>query len=136
MRILPPPSRPRSRIWAGCLLLAVVAGAVAAGPAAVAAPTAAGARTQLAARVVGTQSGQVTWSVVPATSTGPDPNRIEFSYGVVKAGSTIQDHVEIANRSAQSAAFSVYATDASGTSPSGALLLLGSSQKSTDIGSW
>ncbi len=136
MRILPTPSRPRSRIWAGCLVLAVVAGAVAAGPAAVAAPTAAGARTQFAANAVGTPSGQVTWSVVPATSTGPDPNRIEFSYGIVKAGSTIQDHVEIANRSAQSAAFSVYATDASGTSPSGALLLLGSSQKSTDIGAW
>ena len=136
MRILPTPSRPRSRIWAGCLLLAVVAGAVATGPAAVAAPAAAGARTQLAASAAGIPSGQVTWSVVPATSTGPDPNRIEFSYGVVKAGSTIQDHVEIANRSAQSAAFSIYATDASGTSASGALLLLGSSQKSTDIGAW
>ena len=136
MRILPTPSRARGRIWVGFLLVAAVIGAAATGPAAVAAPTAAGARTQLAAGAVGTPSGQVTWSVVPATSTGPDPNRIEFSYGVVKAGSSIQDHVEIANRSAQSAAFSVYATDASGTSPSGALLLLGSSQKSTDIGAW
>ena len=139
MRILPTPSRARGRIWAGLLLVTAVIGAAATGPAAVAAPaapTAAGARTQLAASDVGTPSGQVTWSVVPATSTGPDPNRIEFSYGVVKAGSSIQDHVEIANRSAQSAAFSVYATDASGTSPSGALLLLGSSQKSTDIGAW
>jgi hypothetical protein len=61
---------------------------------------------------------------------------VDFSYGVVAAGSSIQDHVEIVNRSSQSAAFSVYATDATGTSPSGALLLLGSSQKSTDVGAW
>jgi hypothetical protein len=143
MRILPTPSRAHGRIWAGCLLLAVAAiGAVAAGPGAVAAqasPAAAGvagAKTQLATRAAGTPAGQVTWSVVPATSTGPDPNRLEFSYGVAKAGSTITDHVEIANRSSQSAAFSVYGTDASGTSASGALLLLGSNQKSTDIGAW
>ena len=139
MRILPTPSRAHGRIWAGCLLLAVAIGVVAAGPAAVAAPaspTAAGARTQLAVGAAGTPPGQVTWSVVPATSTGPDPNRLDFSYGVVKAGSSIQDHVEIANRSSQSAAFSIYATDASGTSASGALLLLGSNQKSTDIGAW
>jgi hypothetical protein len=114
-------------------------GAVAAGPAAVAAqasPAAAGAKTELGTRAAGTPAGQVTWSVVPATSTGPDPNRLEFSYGVVKAGSTITDHVEIVNRSSQSAAFSIYSTDASGTSASGALLLLGSTQKSTDIGAW
>jgi hypothetical protein len=142
MRIVPTPSRACGRIWAGFLLVAAVIGAAATGPAAVAAPasptaaTAAGARTQLAAGAVGTPSGQVTWSVVPATSTGPDPSRLDFSYGVVKAGSSIQDHVEIVNRSSQSAAFSIYATDASGTSPSGALLLLGSGQKSTDIGAW
>jgi hypothetical protein len=146
MRILPTPSRAHGRIWAGCLLLAVATiGAVAAGPGAVAAQAstaaagataAASAKTQLATRAAGTPAGQVTWSVVPATSTGPDPNRLEFSYGVVKAGSTITDHVEIANRSSQSAAFSVYGTDASGTSASGALLLLGSNQKSTDIGAW
>ena len=142
MRTLPTPSRAHGRIWTGCLALAVAIGALAAGPAAVAAPAspsaagAAGARTQHASGTAGTPSGRVTWSVVPATSTGPDPNRLEFSYGVVKAGSTISDHVEIANRSSQSAAFSVYATDASGTSASGALLLLGSNQKSTDIGAW
>jgi hypothetical protein len=112
---------------------------VAAGPAAVAAPaspTAAGTETQLAASAAGTPSGQVTWSVLPATSTGPDPTRFAFSYGVVAAGSSIQDHVEIVNRSSQSAAFSIYATDATGTSPQGALLLLGAGQKSTDIGAW
>jgi hypothetical protein len=142
MRTLPTPSRARGRIWAGCLLVAVVIAATTAGPAAVAAPasptatTAAGAKTQLAASAVGTPSGQVTWSVEPATSKGPDQSRLDFSYGVVKAGSSIQDHVEIVNRSSQSAAFSIYATDATGTSAQGALLLLGSSQKSTDIGAW
>jgi len=136
MRTLPTPSRARGRIWAGCLLAAVAVGALAAGPTASAALAATGARTQLAASAAGTPAGQVTWSVEPATSTGPDPNRIEFSYGVVRAGSTITDHVEIANRSSQSAAFSIYATDASGTTASGALLLLGSNQKSTDIGAW
>jgi hypothetical protein len=74
--------------------------------------------------------------VQPATAKGPDPNRIAFSYAVIAAGSSIQDHVEIVNRSSQSAAFSVYATDATGTSASGALLLQGSSQKSTDVGAW
>jgi len=119
--------------------VAAVIGAAAAGPAAVAAPAspaAAGATTQLAASAAGTPSGQVSWSVVPATPKGPDNSRIQFSYGVVKAGSSIVDHVEIENRSSQSAAFSIYATDASGTSPQGALLLLGSGQKSTDIGAW
>jgi hypothetical protein len=122
--------------------VAAVAGAMAAGPAAIAAPaaparaTAAGTTTQLAGSAAGTPPGLVTWSVVPATSKGPDPNRQAFAYSVVKAGSSIQDHVEIVNRSSQSAAFSVYATDASGTSAQGALLLLGSSQKSTDIGAW
>ncbi|HEY1972969.1 MAG TPA: hypothetical protein VGH89_33810, partial [Pseudonocardia sp.] len=74
--------------------------------------------------------------MLPATSKGPDPARLQFNYGVVAPGSSISDHVEIVNRSRQSAAFSVYATDASGTSASGGLLLLGSSQKSTDIGTW
>lgn len=141
MRTLPIPGRARGRVWAGCLLVAAVvaAAAVAAEPAAVAAPaspTVAGATAELAASAAGTPSGQVTWSVQPATSTGPDPARNKFSYGVVAAGSTIQDHVEIVNHSSQSAAFSIYATDTTGTSAKGALLLLGAGQKSTDIGSW
>ena len=139
MRTLPTPSRARGRIWAGCLLVAAVIGLAVAGPAAVAAsasPTVAGATAQLATNAAAPPPGQVTWSVQPATSKGPDTTRLDFSYGVVKAGSTIQDHVEIVNRSSQSAAFSIYAADATGTSPQGALLLQGSSQKSTDIGAW
>jgi hypothetical protein len=145
MRTLRTPSRAHGRIWAGCLLAAVATiGALAAGPAASAAQASPAAVSAVSAASVKTvpvtgaagKPGTFTWSVLPATSTGPDPNRLEFSYGVVTAGSTITDHVEIVNRSATSAAFSIYGTDASGTSPSGALLLLGSNQKSTDIGSW
>jgi len=139
MRTLPTPSRARSRIWVGCLLVAAVSGTLVTGQAAVAAeasPTVAGASTQLAASAAGTPSGQVSWSVQPATSTGPDTSRVSFKYGTVAAGSSIQDHVEIVNHSSQSAAFSIYATDATGTSAKGALLLLGAGQKSTDIGSW
>ena len=139
MRNLPTPSRARGRIWAGCLLLAVATvGAVAAGPAprrAGVAGLAAGAprRSSRHQGRRGRRPGQVTWSVVPATSTGPDPNRLEFSYGVVKAGSTIKDHVEIVNRSAQSAAFSIYATDATGTSRVGCAAAAGAPARNRPI---
>ena len=139
MRTLTTPRRARGRIWVGCLLAAAVSWALAAGPAAIAAsasPTVVGASAQLATSAAGTPSGQVTWSVQPATSTGPDTSRVDFRYGTVAAGSSIQDHVEVVNHSSQSAAFSIYATDATGTSAKGALLLLGAGQKSTDIGSW
>jgi hypothetical protein len=59
-----------------------------------------------------------------------------FSYGVVKAGSTIVDHVEIVNRSRQSAAFSVYGADAIGTTLKDALVLEPPTQKPVDIGAW
>lgn len=111
-------------VWAGSLFLAAIATAVFAGPAA-AAPS-------------GSQPkpGQVTWSVIPATATGPDHNRNLFSYGAVKPGTTVVDHVEIANRSKQSAAFSIYAADAIGTTLQDALLLEPPGTKSVDIGSW
>src|SRR5579862_671105 len=89
MRALLPPSRARGRIWASCVILTAVAsaGLAAAGPAAVAAPAAASAPTagsHSAAAVAGTPTaGQVTWSLLPATSTGPD-SRNQFDYGNVK----------------------------------------------------
>ena len=140
MRPLQPASRFRGRIWAGCLLVAVAAGAVATGHAAVAAPlspAAASAGSQLAAGGGGgPTAGQVSWSVFPATSTGPDSTRNLFNYGVVKAGSSIVDHVEIVNHSKQSAAFSIYAADATGTTAKGALLMQLNGQKPIDIGAW
>jgi hypothetical protein len=126
------------------LLLALAVGAAATAEPAFAAPLSAASPVQLAqqarANGAGASTGsvptKVTWGVMPATATGPDKSRILFDYGVVKAGSTIIDHVEIVNDSKQSAAFSIYGTDATGTSTSGALLLLSPQKKPTDIGSW
>src|SRR5579859_1048903 len=141
MESLQPAGGFRGRILAGCLLLAVAAGVVATGQAATAAPlspAAVAAKSHPAAGGGGgkTPAGQVSWSVFPATSKGPDPTRNLFSYGVVKAGSSIVDHVEIVNRSKQSAAFSIYAADATGTTAAGSLLLQMGGQKPIDIGAW
>jgi hypothetical protein len=140
-----PLSRGRRRIWAGCLLAALAASVVSAmSTAAVAAPlsetpTAAPSQSATSQTVNGNGGGSapptVTWSILPATASGPD-KRVQFNYHVAKAGSTITDHVEIVNRSAQEASFSVYSTDATGTSANDALLLMPASQKPTDIGSW
>jgi hypothetical protein len=128
---------------AGGLLLAVAAAAAAtgAGPA-TAAPLSGTASVQQAneateAAGAGTpQSARVTWAVQPATATGQDRSRTLFTYGVVKPGSTVVDHVEIVNYSTVPAAFSIYGTDATGTAASGALLLLSPQKKPTDIGAW
>lgn len=142
MRILPAHSRIHRRVLTGSTLLAAIAvAAAAAGPAALAAPLSpaltSGQAQQASGGSVGrAPQGTVSWSVLPATATGPDLNRNLFSYGVVKPGSTVTDHVEIVNRGKQGAAFSIYATDATGTSLNGALLLLGPGQKPVDIGAW
>jgi hypothetical protein len=141
MKIPRPHSRVSRRAWVGSSLLATIAAAsVTAGPAAIASPLS-GATTDhsdLARGVTGAQPKPptVTWSVLPATAAGPDHSRNLFSYGVVKPGSTVVDHVEIVNRGKQSAAFSLYATDAIGTTLQDALLLEPPGTKSTDIGAW
>src|SRR5215472_6371042 len=141
MRIPRPHSRPRGHVWAGGLLLAMIAAAMTAGPAAVAAPqsqavTARQAHQASESSGSGAQPVQVTWSVFPATATGPDHNRQLYDYGVVHPGASVIDHVEIVNRSKQSAAFSLYAADAIGTTPQGALLLEPPGKKSIDVGAW
>jgi hypothetical protein len=138
MRFLQLQGRIRGRMWVGCLLAAVVGGVVAAGPYAAAAPRSASslAGPQLATGERGSSAGRVSWSVFPATSTGPDSQRSLFSYGIVTAGSTIADHVEIVNRGKKPAAFSIYATDATGTTLQGALTLLPAGQQPVDIGAW
>jgi hypothetical protein len=151
MKLLRPLSRIRGRMGAGTLLLAIVATASAsAGQVAVAAPDSPAAPAHPAhlahpAQHAGGGSGgsgnggvqsTVSWSILPATAKGPDSTRVVFSYGTVKPGSTILDHVEIVNRSKQSAAFSIYATDATGTTLNNALTLLPAGQKPVDIGAW
>jgi hypothetical protein len=113
----------------GFLVAATVTGAVAAGPAALASQTSAGTRS------AATVSGPISWSVSPASATQPD-TRSKFSYTNIKPGSAITDHVAVLNRSKQSVAFSIYATDAVGTSLSNALLLLPAGKQPHDIGSW
>ena len=142
-------ARPRTRFGrravAGGLLLALAAAAaaVAAGPATAAPLSGSSAVRQVRqASAAGTATGasqsplHITWSILPATANGPDKTRVQFDYGVLKPGSTVTDHVEIINVSKQSAAFSIYGTDATGTTPKGALLLLTPQKKPTDIGSW
>ena len=128
-------SRVRGRVWAAGVLLATIAGSAAASPAAVAAPQSQAVTARQSDQANGAPV-KVTWSVFPATAKGPDQNRQLFDYGVVKPGASIIDHVEIVNRSKQAAAFSLYAADAIGTTPQGALLLEPASAKPIDIGAW
>lgn len=124
------PGKPRPgagrAAWIGGLLLAAITAVTlsVAGPAA----ADAGHRSSSPAKV--------TWSVMPATARGLDHTRSLYNYGQVKAGSTVTDHVAIVNRSNQAAAFTLYATDATGTSKQNALLLLEQGKKPTDIGAW
>jgi hypothetical protein len=142
MKMARPHSRVRGRVWAGSALLATIAVAgAAAGPTALAAPqsqavTARQAHQASGGSGGGVRPGQVSWSVFPATATGPDRNRQLYDYGVVRPGASVVDHVEIVNHSRQGAAFSLYAADAIGTTPQGALLLEPPSAKPIDIGAW
>ncbi len=145
--------RPLRRRWAlhrnggrilsgGLLLAAIGTAAVATGPTAFAsrsstvALTSSAARSSAAAGSAQTAGGVVvTWSESPASATSPD-SRSMFSYTNIKPGSTITDHVAVLNRSKQGVAFTIYATDASGTTPGNVLELLPASVKPRDIGSW
>ncbi|HTA04055.1 MAG TPA: hypothetical protein VK802_26990 [Streptosporangiaceae bacterium] len=128
----------RGQILSGALLLAAIgAAAVISGPAAMAAPS------SVAALVAGkpkhnpqpSSASSITWSVIPASATAPD-HRSTFNYANVKPGSTISDHVAVINRSSQSVAFTIYATDATGTTQSDALILLPAGKQPTQIGAW
>jgi len=135
------PRRIRGRVRAGGLLLAAITAAIgAAQPAAFASPTApapASQPGQSAGGLVSASSttGQISWSVTPASATGPD-SRVVFSYANVKPGSTISDHVAVINRSRQIVSFTLYATDATGTTARNGLILLPTATRPVDIGSW
>ena len=115
----------------GLLLAAIVTGAVAAGPAALASPSS----TEAGSAQTTSGGGTVSWSVMPASATAPD-QRAKFTYTNIQPGSTISDHVAVLNRSQQDVAFSVYATDATGTTPTNDLILMPGSETPRDIGSW
>jgi hypothetical protein len=73
--------------------------------------------------------------VIPAGPTQPD-TRVKYSYTDIKPGSTITDHVAVINRGKKSFAFTIYATDAVGTTATNALILMPAEQTPRDIGSW
>jgi hypothetical protein len=123
-------------IVGGLLGAAIAAGAQ---PAAFASPSAprSPAHSGQAAAGHGPASGTgpISWSVVPAGATGPD-TRLKFSYVTIDPGSTISDHVAVVNRSGQAVAFTLYATDATGTTAANSLTFLPFAKKPVDIGSW
>jgi hypothetical protein len=136
-RNLATPRRGRGQVLTGALLLAVIGTAAAmSGPAAVAAPSA--AATVAGKPKHGSNSpsgGSISWSEIPASATAPD-HRNTFNYANVVPGTTISDHVAVLNRSSQSVAFTVYATDATGTTQSNALIILPPDATPTQIGAW
>ena len=130
------PRRIGARVVAGFLLLATAGAAVlAVEPAASAAPSSAAARSARLSTTASTPTGAISWSEIPASATAPD-TRNTFNYASVKPGTTITDHVAVVNRSNQSVAFTIYATDATGTTASNTLILMPATATPVDIGSW
>lgn len=126
----------RRYVASGLLLASIGVGVVAAGPAAFASQSSAEGQSSVAATSGRTVSGgPISWSVSPASATQPD-TRSKFYYLNIKPGSTITDHLAVLNRGAQSVAFTIYATDATGTTLTNALILMPPSQTPSDIGSW
>ena len=127
----------RGLVLGGGVLLAAIATA-AAGPAALASPSAAaGTQVRQAAGIkLSKIKGPISWSVIPASATGPQAGRTVFSYTNIKPGSTISDHVAVINRSSSSVTFNIYATDATGTTAQNVLMLLPTAKTPVDIGSW
>lgn len=115
----------------GLVAAAIAAAAMTAGPAALAAPS----HPDHPAGGLAPAAGPVSWSVIPASATAPQ-TRANFSYTSIKPGAKIYDHVAVINRSRESVAFTVYATDASGTTAADALTFLPAAKKPVDIGSW
>jgi len=131
-------SRGRGQLLTGALLLVAIGAAAAiSGPAAMAAPSSvtAGLTGKPKDNSQASAAGSITWSVIPASATTPD-HRSTFNYVNVKPGSTISDHVAVINRSSQSVAFTVYGTDATGTTQADTLILLPADKRPTQIGAW
>jgi hypothetical protein len=129
----------RGQVLRVSLLLATIgAVAVMAGPAAMAAPSApavAAAGKPKPTPQPTASADSISWSVSPASATAPD-HRSSFSYTNVKPGSAISDHVAVLNRSSQSVAFTLYGTDATGTTATNTLMLLASGKQPTQVGAW
>jgi hypothetical protein len=119
------------------LLAAVTAfAAIAAAPGAVAAPHAATTSPpQPGPTGPAAKPGQIIWSAAPASAQGLD-HRSKFVYSDIAPGSVIHDYVAVVNRSLLSESFSIYATDATGTTPQNVLTWLKVGEKPKDLGRW
>lgn len=78
--------------------------------------------------------GDVAWSVSPCTQDGTVDGRVRLEMQV-DPGSTVTDHVLVANASTTEQTFVVYGADAFNT-PTGGYDLLAAGKVSTDSGSW
>ncbi len=79
-------------------------------------------------------SDAVTWSVQPATASGPDGRQF-FDYDV-QAGSVISDHIAVTNLSTQPVTFHIYAADAATDYDTARFTLIGDDKASSDVGAW
>jgi hypothetical protein len=122
------------RALAGALLVAGIGFAgVAAGPAALASSSSLASSSAHMSGPPG--GGTISWSISTATATAPD-FRAKYAYTNIKPGSTITDHFAVFNHGSEAIAFSLYGTDATGTTASNVLLFLPATERPTDIGSW
>jgi hypothetical protein len=136
----PPSWHTRGRLAACAVFVAAIGVAGAAtGPAALAATSAVSAASAAAGQTAALAGlppqGDITWSVSPANAIAPD-QRTTFNYLNIKPGSTITDHFAVLNRGTQSAAFELYAADATGTTASNVLIIAPDTAAPKDIGSW
>lgn len=76
-----------------------------------------------------------TWSVQPATATGPDPSRSRFDFLDIEPGQRLLDHVAVHNRGSTDLTLRVYASDAI-TTANGGFDLLPAEQSPVAGGSW
>jgi hypothetical protein len=78
--------------------------------------------------------GEVTWSVRPASETGPDA-RTAFDYQVAPGGE-IHDWISVTNFSERTATFQIYATDATTDYETAAFTLIAATEAAHDLGAW
>jgi hypothetical protein len=124
----------RRRVLAGAVLASAVGMAgVAAGPAALAAPSSPASSLSHTASPPG--GGTISWSVSTASATAAD-YRAKYSYTNIEPGSTITDHFAVFNHGSQAVSFELYGTDATGTTASNVLIFMPSTKRPVDIGSW
>ena len=120
----------RSLVMRGTLLASSL------GIALVAIPAPAGSAAPSAGATNPSLNGSLTWSIAPANATqNATTNRSHFQF-IGKAGQTLTDRFEVANRSSSTITFNLYSADAYNTRFGGAFALKLSNEKQDDVGGW